>query len=183
MPGQPNPPDVPASLDPAIQPTEAQLGSLGLVNAGTVTLAQNSLVFQIGSNAEQTSSLALRNMRTNSLGTGVENTSGFQSLADVDVTNAIKAQDSMRVLDRALEEVSSTRAEIGAFQKNNLESNLNYLRIAHENVLSSESVIRDADMAEEMTKFTRNQIMTESSTAMLAQANARAQSVLRLMNG
>ena len=183
LPGKSNPPDVPSSLDPAIQPTEAQLGSIGLVNAGTVTLAQNSLVFQIGSNAEQTSSLALRNMRTNSLGTGVENTSGFQSLADVDVTNAIKAQDSMRVLDRALEEVSSTRAEIGAFQKNNLESNLNYLRIAHENVMSSESVIRDADMAEEMTKFTRNQIMTESSTAMLAQANTRAQSVLRLMNG
>ena len=107
---------------------------------------------------------------------------GFQSLAEVDVTNAVKAQDSMRVLDRALEEVSSTRAEIGAFQKNNLESNLNYLRIAHENVLSSESVIRDADMAEEMTKFTRNQIMVDSSTAMLAQANARAQSILRLFN-
>ena len=121
-------------------------------------------------------------MRTNSLGTGVENVSNFQSLADIDVTNAIQAQDSMRVLDRALEEVSSTRGEIGAFQKNNLESNLSYLRIAHENVLSSESVIRDADMAEEMTKFTRNQIMTDSATAMLAQANARSQSVLRLFN-
>jgi flagellin len=120
-------------------------------------------------------------MRTNSLGTGVETESGFRSLAEIDVTGPIKAQDTMRVLDRALEEVSSTRGEIGAFQKNNLESNLNYLRIAHENVLSSESVIRDADMAEEMTTFTRNQIMTDSATAMLAQANARAQSVLRLL--
>ncbi|MGA0770011.1 MAG: flagellin [bacterium] len=183
LPGQPNPPDVPASLEPAVQLAERDLGNLTSINAGTVTLAQNSLVFQIGSNAAQTSSLALRNMRTNSLGTGVENVSGFQSLADIDVTNAIQAQDSMRVLDRALEEVSSTRGEIGAFQKNNLESNLNYLRIAHENVMSSESVIRDADMAEEMTKFTRNQIMVESSTAMLAQANSRSQSVLRLLNG
>ena len=103
-------------------------------------------------------------------------------MSDIDVTAPVKAQDSMRVLDRALEEVSSTtRAEIGAFQKNNLESNLNYLRIAHENVTSSESVIRDADMAEEMTKFTRNQIMVQSSTAMLAQANARSQSVLSLL--
>ncbi|MGA0089013.1 MAG: flagellin, partial [bacterium] len=117
----------------------------------------------------------------NSLGTGVDTESGFQSLADIDVTAPVKAQDSMRLLDRALEEVSSTRAEIGAFQKNNLESNLNYLRIAHENVMSSESVIRDADMAEEMTKFTRNQIMVQSSTAMLAQANARSQSVLSLL--
>jgi flagellin len=48
--------------------------------------------------------------------------------------------------------------------------------------MSSESVIRDADMAEEMTKFTRNQIMTDSATAMLAQANARSQSILRLFN-
>ena len=87
----------------------------------------------------------------------------------------------MSILDRALEEVSSTRAEIGAFQKNNLKSNLNYLRIAYENVQSAKSIIRDADMAEEMTAFTRNQIMTESATAMLAQANLRGQSVLQLL--
>ena len=87
----------------------------------------------------------------------------------------------MSILDRALEEVSSTRAEIGAFQKNNLKSNLNYLRIAHENVQSAKSIIRDADMAEEMTAFTRNLIMTESATAMLAQANLRGQSVLQLL--
>ena len=152
------------------------------VKAGTISLSQNSLVFQIGANAEQTTSLALRNMRTDSLGTGVDNNSGFSSLAEIDVIDALKAQDSIRVLDRALEEVSSTRGEIGAFQKNNLESNLNYLRIAHENVISSESVIRDADMAEAMTKFTRDQIMVESSTAMLAQANARAESVVQLLS-
>ena len=146
-----------------------------------MTVSQNSLVFQIGSNAEQTISLALRNMRTSNLGAGVENLSGFQSLAEIDVTDATKAQDTMSILDRALEEVSSTRAEIGAFQKNNLESNLNYLRIAHENVQSAKSIIRDADMAEEMTAFTRNQIMTESATAMLAQANLRGQSVLQLL--
>ena len=62
------------------------------------------------------------------------------------MTDADQAQDAIRVLDRAVEEVSSTRAEMGAFQTNNLESNLNYLRIAHENVMNSESVIRDADM-------------------------------------
>ena len=163
------------------QMSEAELAECIGALAGTVTVSQNSLVFQIGSNAEQTTSLALRNMQTSNLGAGVENLSGFQSLAEIDVTNAAKAQDTMSILDRALEEVSSTRAEIGAFQKNNLESNLNYLRIAHENVQSAKSIIRDADMAEEMTAFTRNQIMTESATAMLAQANLRGQSVLQLL--
>ena len=163
------------------QMSEAELAECIGALAGTVTVSQNSLVFQIGSNAEQTTSLALRNMRTSNSGAGVENLSGFQSLAEIDVTNAAKAQDTMSILDRALEEVSSTRAEIGAFQKNNLDSNLNYLRIAHENVQSAKSIIRDADMAEEMTAFTRNQIMTEAATAMLAQANLRGQSVLQLL--
>jgi flagellin len=201
LPGQPERPDIPQPQTEPPQPGSAEgtvedptnvilsrpqasqtlIGNLPRVSAGSVTIAQNSLVFQIGSNAEQTTSISLRNMRTDSLGTGVANESGFDSLAEIDVTSAEKAQDAMRVLDRALEEVSSTRAEMGAFQKNNLESNLNYLRIAHENVMSSESVIRDADMAEEMTAFTRNQIMTDSATAMLAQSNQRAQSILALL--
>ncbi len=89
----------------------------------------------------------------------------------------------MKIVDRAIEEVSAFRGEMGAFQKNNLESNLNYLRNAHENLTNAESVIRDADMAEEMTNFTRNQIMVQSNTAMLAQANQTPNSVLTLLQG
>jgi flagellin len=85
------------------------------------------------------------------------------------------------VIDKAIEQVSVARGEMGAFQKNNLESNLGYLRIAHENVMSSESTIRDADIAAEMAAFTRNQIMVESSTAMLAQANQNPRSVMNLL--
>ena len=85
------------------------------------------------------------------------------------------------IIDKAINEISEFRGKIGAFQKNDLESNLNYLRNAHENVTNAESVIRDADMAEEMTKFTRNQIMIESSTAMLAQANQTPKSILKLL--
>jgi flagellin len=70
---------------------------------------------------------------------------------------------------------------MGAFQANTLESNRNYLRIARGNVISSESMIRDADMAEEMMQFTRNQIMVDSSTAMLAQANQQPWMVLGLI--
>ena len=111
----------------------------------------------------------------------VENKSGFDSLEDLDVTNFQGAQDAIKLVDKAIEEVSANRAKMGSFQKNTLESNLNNLRVASENLTSAESVIRDSDMAAEMADFTRNQIMNQSATAMLAQANQRPQSVLSLL--
>ena len=84
---------------------------------------------------------------------------------------------------QAINEISQFRGKIGSFQKNDLESNLNYLRNAHENVTNAESVIRDADMAEEMTAYARNQILVQSSTAMLAQANQTPNAVMKLING
>ena len=120
-------------------------------------------------------------MKAASLGRGEVNDSGFKSLAEVNMLGAEQAQDAIVVIDKAIKEVNSNRGEMGAFQKNNLESNLNYLRIAHENSVSSESVIRDADMAEEMATFTRNQIMMEASTSMLAQANQNSMTVLKLI--
>ncbi len=148
---------------------------------GTVSVAQNSLVFQIGGNAGQSTSISLRSTNTKDLATGVKNESGFTSLNDIDVRNSKSAQDSIRMLDAALEQIATTRGEMGAFQKNNLESNLNYLRIAHENLTNAESVLRDADMAYEMSNFTKNQIMVQSSTAMLAQANQTPQSLMQLI--
>lgn len=151
--------------------------------AGTVTIAQNSSVFQIGANHEQSTSFSLRSTGTKRLGKGIENDSGFRSLHEIDVTDTQKALDSMKIVDRAIEEISSFRGDMGAFQKNNLESNLNYLRNAHENLTNAESVIRDADMAEEMTQYARNQIMVQSNTAMLAQANQTPNAVLTLLQG
>ena len=151
--------------------------------AGTVTIAQNSSVFQIGANYDQSTAFSLRNTGTKRLGNGIVNDSGFKSLHQIDVTDTQKALDSMKLVDKAIEEVSSFRGDMGAFQKNNLESNLNYLRNAHENLTNAESVIRDADMAEEMTNYTRNQIMVQSNTAMLAQANQTPNAVLSLLQG
>lgn len=150
---------------------------------GSVSVFQNSLVYQIGANHGQTTSISLKSMNSNSLGRGVDNESGFESARDINLTEANQAQDAILLLDRAIEEVSATRANLGAFQVNNLESNLNSLRNAHENLTSAESVIRDADMAQEMAKFTKSQILVQSGTAMLAQANQTPQSVLSLLNG
>ncbi len=151
--------------------------------AGSVTLSQNSLVFHVGPNVDQSTSFSLRSINSKKLGNGVTNDSGFRSLNDVELTEASKAQDAIMIIDKAIEEITSFRGKMGAFQKNDLESNLNYLRNAHENVTNAESIIRDADMAEEMSAFARNQILVESSTAMLAQANQTPMAVLKLING
>jgi flagellin len=112
----------------------------------------------------------------------VKNESGFRSLREINVTTSQGAQDALALVDDAITSISSVRANLGAFQKNTLQSNTNSLRIAHENLTSAESSLRDADMAEEMSHFTRNQIMLQSGVAMLAQANQTPQSVLQLLN-
>ena len=149
--------------------------------AGTLTFSQNALIFQIGGNDGQTTAISLRSMRPDEIGRAVLNDSGFDSLGKVDVTSRQGATDAIRVIDRAIDEVAVQRGDLGAFQKDNLESNLNYLRVAHEELGRSESVIRDADMAEEMMQYTRNQVMMQAGTAMLAQANMQPSHVLSLL--
>ena len=148
---------------------------------GRIGLYQNSLIFQVGGNVGQTVSVSLDSTNTRTLGRGIENASGFRSLRDVNVTTAARAQDTQVLVDRAIDEITTTRAQMGAFQKNSLESNLNQLRITAENLISAESTIRDADMASEIAEFTRNTILVESTTAMLAHANQLPRSVLTLL--
>lgn len=151
------------------------------VSVGTVSVANNSLTFQIGGNEGQTASVSLFDSSSKALAKGVENESGFDTLRDIDVTNFEGAQDSLRLIDKAINDITGIRGELGAFQKNTLESNLANLRIANENLVAAESTVRDSDMAMEMASFTRNQIMTESATAMLAHANNVPNSILKLL--
>jgi len=148
---------------------------------GRVVVTQNSLKFQVGGNAGQTIKVRLQNIRTDTVGMNIINKSGFKSLREIDVTSFQGATDAMLLIDAAINQISAARADLGAIQKNTLESNLVSLRIATENLINAESVIRDADMAEEMSDFTRNQIMGQTSTAMLAQANQMSQNVLTLL--
>jgi flagellin len=125
--------------------------------------------------------ISVKSVNPETLGRGIVNRSGYTNLSDIDVRNFQGAQDALTMIDSAIDQISSTRGELGAFQKNTLESNLANIRIANENLVSSESVIRDVDMAKEMAKFTRDQIMSQSATAMLAQANQLPQNVLELL--
>ena len=155
---------------------------------GSITI-QEGLRFHVGPNAEHMASTSIRDMSTNQLGRAqvsegeMPNKSNFMSLADIDVRNEQGAQDALAIIDQSLTEVATVRGELGAFQKHTLESNLTSLQVAAENMTAAESTIRDTDMAQELATFTRNQIMTQSATAQLAQANAMPQHVLRLLNG
>jgi flagellin len=150
-------------------------------SAGRVAVFQNSSIFQVGPNAGQTESVSLVNTNTRVLGRGVPNPSGFRSLQDIVLRSAKSAEDGQRLIDQAIDEITTTRAQLGAFQKNTLESNLRQLRIGVEELTNAESVIRDSDMAAEVAEFTRNSIMVQSATAMLAQANQMPKTVLSLL--
>lgn len=148
---------------------------------GYVHISQNSLAFQVGPTRGQQVKISLIDAKTDRLARGLDNASGFQNLKEINVTSSQGAQDSMLLIDDAITRISELRADLGAFQKNTLQSNANSLRIAEENLVSAESSLRDADMAAEVSKFTRNQIMLASGMAMLGQANQTPQTVLNLL--
>ena len=125
--------------------------------------------FQIGANATQTIGVSITNQDAATLGVGT-----------VDVSTKAGAEAALTAADTAIENVSNTRAELGAKQ-NRLEHTVNNLNVAAENLAASESRIRDTDMAKEMMSFTRAQILSQAGTAMLAQANQAPQSVLGLL--
>jgi flagellin len=139
-------------------------------NQGSVTVTQGSLQFQVGANAGQTVKISLPSMAATQLGTGLSSNQ-FNNLSEINVTSANGASDAIAVIDKAIDHVTSKRGEMGAFQKNTLESYINTLRIARENTIASESVIRDTDFAAEMAEFTKNTILIQSGSSMLAQAN------------
>jgi len=147
--------------------------------AETINNTDESLVFQIGANVGQTANIGIRNMSASALAKGIAGNM-FRSLSEIDVTTVQGAQDAQVIIDNAINEVSTTRGSLGSFQKNTLESNLRNLRVAAQNLTASESQIRDTDMAEEMSEFTKNQILVQAGTAMLAQANQVPQVVLSL---
>lgn len=148
--------------------TNTPLASLGLTGAVTAAAGTGG-TFQIGANSGETVSLAIANQSATTLGVNA-----------LDVTTQTGAATAITALDGAIASVSSTRGNLGALQ-NRFESMINNLQVATENLTSSESRIRDTDMASEMVKFTRNQVLQQAGTAMLAQANQVPQTILQLL--
>ncbi len=143
------------------------------ISSGTcvtfVHIADNSMIFQVGANQHQDVMAAIGNMSVAAL--GMENIQVF--------TNDL-ANESLASIDAAITAVSHTRSMLGAVQ-NRLEHTYKNLAATAENLTAAESRIRDADMALEMMNFTRFNVLTQASTAMLAQANQLPQSILQLL--
>ena len=154
-----------ASTNQAILQTafDKELGSSGF----TVKVGNYGELTANGPTGAVTGDLAIA-------GAGVTGSATFNASAASGASAAIGA------IDLAIKTVSSTRADLGAIQ-NRFDHTINNLNVAVENLTASESRIRDADMAQEMVQFTRNQILSQAGTAMLAQANQASQGVLSLL--
>lgn len=137
-------------------------------------LSEAASFFQIGPNKGESVTQNLDNMQSDSLGQSGR-------LSDIDVRSAAGAQNALTVVDEALNQILLARGRIGSFQKQFLESTKSNLAVYKENYSAAESNIRDTDVASEMITFTRTQILMQSGTAMLAQANLAPQSVLQLL--
>jgi flagellin len=134
-----------------------------------------SMWFHIGANMDQRTRVYIGTMTSKALGVRNVGDEQIMSLSSPDSANR-----AIGTLDEALKKISKQRADLGAYQ-NRLEYSVKGLHIGSENLQAAESRIRDTDMAKEMVDFTKNQILTQSGTAMLAQANQMTQGVLSLL--
>jgi len=152
--------------------------STATANDGALSVTSGAIQFQVGANSGQTVTTSLGDIRTSNLG----NTSvAGLNLSLVDVTTAVGANSTIVVADEAISQISQLRANLGAFQKNTLESTIQYLGVGVLNLQASESQIRDTNVATEVVNLTKNQIIQQAATSVLAQANTAPQQVLALL--
>jgi flagellin len=140
--------------------------------AGTVTA---SMWFFIGANMDQREQAFIQTMTASGLGVRDVGDNSILTLETPDDANR-----AIGTVDEALKKISKQRADLGAYQ-NRLEHAIRGIDVGAENMQAAESRIRDTDMAAEMVSFTKNQILSQAGTAMLAQANQRGQGVLQLL--
>lgn len=137
--------------------------------SGSVSSAACAITLQVGAEAAQSIAFTIATMNTTQLG-----------VSGIAISTANSASAAIASIDTAIRSVNSARANMGAIQ-NRLEQTISRLNLTSENLQAAESRIRDADMAQEMINLTRRQILEQSGTAMLAQANQSGQSVLQLL--
>lgn len=133
--------------------------------------AGQALTFFIGASADKTNAMTVGQQAMTATALTIE------KIAVDTTTNAFKA---MKSVDAAIEKVSSYRATLGAAQ-NRLEHTVNNLKVTSENITSAESRIRDTDMADEITAYTKNNILLQAAQSMLSQSNAMPQGVLSML--
>jgi flagellin len=144
-----------------------------LINGGTI--ATEGLTFQIGQTNGSEFQLNIKLATADASALGVD-------VNQISIDSAASAREAMDAIDTAITSINQYMSQIGANQ-NRLQYTMENLEVSIENFSASESTIRDVDMAEEVTNFTKLQILQQSGIAMLAQANMAPQQVLRLLQG
>ena len=137
-------------------------------------ISEGKVSIQVGANANQSMSIEIGDMRAEAL--GIRNEKG----ETLSVETAEKANEAITKFDKALNAVSSQRANLGAVQ-NRLEYTISNLDNTAENLTSAESTLRDVDMAKEMMEYSKNNILNQAAQAMISQANQQPQNVLQLL--
>ena len=166
-----------AALDLEVQELKAQIDDIALnteFNGVLPLAAAMNITLQVGARTGQTLVVSLTGAMTGDL--------GALGVAGVDVLNAANADAALALLDDAILDSTTLRAQLGA-QQNRLEFSIATLAIQEQNSAASESTIRDADIARETISFTRNQILVSAGTSVLAQANLVPQTALQLLGG
>lgn len=139
-----------------------------------IYVTQGKMEFQVGNAVGEKVSVSVGAVSASQLGT-------TGTVAAIDISTTAGADAAITILDEAIEEVNTLRSNLGAFVNNQLQATVNSLTVARENLLASESAIRDTDFASQVVEFTRDQILVQAGTAMLAQANSLPQNVLALL--
>lgn len=156
--------------------SHAQFNGMNMLTGAFIEGSDRVMQFQIGANMDQNERVFIGTMTAESLGIqGAQGTTDSISISTPEMANR-----AIGVLDTALQVVSKQRADLGAYQ-NRFETAAVGIATAAENLQAAESRIRDVNMASEMVDYVKNQILVQSSTAMLAQANTQPQSVLQLL--
>lgn len=157
--------------------SQAQFNGMNMLTGRFGEASDSIMQFQIGANMDQNARVFIGTMTAQALGLkGTQGTEDVISISDPEAANA-----TLGAVDNALLTVSKQRADLGAYQ-NRFEMAARGVNIAAENTQAAESRIRDTDMASQMVEFTKNQILTQSGTAMLAQANSQSSNVLGLLS-
>ena len=154
----------------------AQFNGMNMLTGRFALEGDSTMQFQIGANMDQNARVFIGTMTASAL--GLKGAQGSEE--QITIASPEEANMTLGAVDAALTQVNKQRADLGAYQ-NRFEMAAKGVNIAAENTQAAESRIRDTDMASEMVEFTKNSILTQAGTAMLAQANNQSQTVLALL--
>jgi flagellin len=169
--------------EPFEEPQEMLLGSVEEpIIEGYLHITQQSQSVQTGESASEYDLFSLNDVRPSKLGSGIMNPSQFKSISDIDLTMEGGAEDAVLLINKATQDVSDIRLDIGSFEKNALQRAMQNVETEALGVNSSRSRLQDTDSAKEIANLTQSQIQLNTSQALTGHAYQKPMHVMKLLN-